>query len=110
MESKARFSIIQTTYIDDEVGEEIINAILSQKLAACIQVHEISSFYHWDGALNKSKEKLLVIKTKASLYQKVEAEILKYHNYETPEIIESEITNGFKGYLDWVEEEVNSPS
>ena len=110
MESKGKFSIIQTTYIDDEVGEDIINAILSQKLAACIQVHEIDSFYHWDGALNKSKEKLLIIKTKTNFYERIEAEILKYHNYETPEIIQSDIINGFKEYLDWVEEEVGSPS
>ena len=102
------FCKIETTYIEDEVGEDIIKALLAQKLAACIQVHEIGSFYHWDGELNTSTEKLLVIKTTEERYESVEAEILRYHNYETPEIIKIPITGGYQDYLDWVKEEVKT--
>ncbi|MCI5144629.1 MAG: divalent-cation tolerance protein CutA, partial [Candidatus Electrothrix sp. AR3] len=62
----------------------------------------IQSFYHWQGKVNCDDEKLMLIKTKRSLYPEVEQLILRWHTYDTPEIILLPIENGFSGYLDWL--------
>ena len=45
------------------------------------------------------------MKSKKELYKEIENEILSVHSYETPQIICYDITDGYKGYLDWIGEE-----
>lgn len=102
---KEKYCLVITTYADEENGKKIIDALLSQRLAACVQMMPIQSFYHWQGKIANDQEKLLLIKSKASLYSEIEATILRYHTYETPEIIQVPINTGFAGYLHWLGEE-----
>lgn len=99
------FCVVITTYSDEKVGKSIIGSLIENKLAACIQVQNIESYYHWKGEVNCDNEKLLYIKTKKSLYKDVEQKILENHDYETPEIILLPIERGFKDYLNWINEE-----
>ena len=102
-----KYCLVITTYTDEENGKKIIDALLSKRLAACIQMMPIQSFYHWQGEIAHDQEKLLLIKSKTSLYSKIEATIIRHHAYETPEIIQLPVTAGFTGYLDWLEKECN---
>lgn len=102
---KDKYCLVITTYADEENGKKIIDALLSERLAACIQMMPIRSFYHWQGKIADDQEKLLLIKSKASLYSEIEATILRHHAYETPEIIQVPIDAGFTGYLHWLERE-----
>lgn len=99
------FCIVLTTFSDDANARKIIDAILSERLAACAQVLPIQSFYHWKGKVNCDDEKLVLFKTRTSLYEKVEQLIVSHHAYETPEVIQVPVTDGFSGYLSWIEEE-----
>lgn len=101
------YCVVLTTYSNEDIGKKIITSLLESKLAACIQVQSIESFYHWKGEINCDNEKLLLIKTKKSLYDNLEKTILIHHDYETPEIILLPIEAGFSGYLDWINEECN---
>ncbi|MCI5223518.1 MAG: divalent-cation tolerance protein CutA [Candidatus Electrothrix sp. AR4] len=96
------YCIVMTTYADESNGEKIIDALLSERLAACVQVMPIQSFYHWQGKVNRDEEKLVLIKTKRSLYTKVQESIIANHAYDTPEIIQLPISNGFPDYLKWI--------
>jgi periplasmic divalent cation tolerance protein len=100
-----QFCVMMTTYADPSVGRRLIDGLLSQRLAACVQSIEISSAYRWKGAVHNDKEVLLLIKTRASLYPQVEAFIKANHNYEVPEIVKVDITGGFPAYLNWITEE-----
>lgn len=102
---KEKYCLVITTYADEENGKKIIDALLSERLASCIQMMPIRSFYHWQGKIADDSEKLLLIKSKASLYSEIEATILRHHAYETPEIIQIPIAAGFAGYLHWLEKE-----
>ncbi|QIR75536.1 divalent-cation tolerance protein CutA [Sulfurospirillum diekertiae] len=99
------FCLITTTCPDEQNAKSIIHLLLEQKLAACIQMQAVQSFYHWEGKLCESCEQLLLIKTRSSLFQKIEALILKHHPYTTPQIIQLPIEQGLKAYLQWIEEE-----
>jgi len=97
--------MVITTFADDANGQKIIDALLAARLAACVQVMPIQSFYHWQGKVNRDTEKLVLIKTKRSLYAQVQKTILAHHAYEVPEIIQVPITDGFPGYLRWLRTE-----
>ncbi|MCI5220335.1 MAG: divalent-cation tolerance protein CutA [Candidatus Electrothrix sp. LOE2] len=100
-----KYCLVITTYADEENGRKIIDALLSERLAACVQVLPIQSYYHWQGKIAGDEEKLLLIKTKSSLYPKVEKAIIAHHAYELPEVIQLPISAGFSGYLNWLEKE-----
>lgn len=96
------YCIVITTYADEGNGRKIIDALLSERLAACVQVMPIRSFYHWQGKVNCDDEKLVLIKTKRSLYAEVQESIIANHAYDTPEVIQVPISEGFPGYLNWI--------
>jgi len=102
-----KYCCILSTAPNVKEARTLAGLLLSGKLAACIQlVPNLESHYRWKGKKEASKEVLLIIKTKASLYKKVERAILKAHSYEVPEIICLPIAKGSKSYLDWISKEV----
>ena len=88
---------------EDFDAEPLARALLAQSLAACVQVGSaITSLYRWKGAVEKSRERLLLIKTRAELFPKVEAAIRALHPYEVPEIIALPVSEGHAPYLAWL--------
>jgi len=94
--------VITTTYSKEE-ADTLTEAILSQKLAACIQISEIESRYFWDGKLERNYEYKLEIKTTKDNLTKLKEFIKSKHSYEVPEIIAIPIIDGNKEYFDWVD-------
>jgi len=99
------YCMVITSFSDDENGEKIIDALLAERLAACVQIMPIQSMYHWQGQLCRTQEKLVLIKTKRSLYPQVQQAILAHHAYEVPEIIQVPINDGLPAYLSWLRSE-----
>lgn len=100
------YCMVMTTYADAAVGARIIEALLGERLAACLQTLDIGSHYRWKGDVVHDQETLLLIKTKAALYPTVEARIKALHSYEVPEILRVPVTAGFAPYLRWMDESV----
>ncbi|MBL8160788.1 MAG: divalent-cation tolerance protein CutA [Anaerolineae bacterium] len=98
------YCIVMTTVSDAEVGKRIIDALLAGRLAACVQVLPITSYYTWKGAVSTDAENLLLIKTRAALYAQVEACIKAQHSYDVPEIVQVPITAGSAAYLGWIDD------
>ncbi|MCI6989741.1 MAG: divalent-cation tolerance protein CutA [Campylobacter sp.] len=96
--------LIQTTTDDLNVAKNIAKSLLSNSLCACVQISKIESFYTWDGEIKNNSEHLLNIKTTAS-FERVENEILKLHNYKTPEIIGINLDKINQNYKFWLEKE-----
>ena len=91
--------IVQTTTSNEEEAKKIAKILIQDKLAACVQLKDIESLYNWDGKLCCERETLLSIKTKKELFSKVKSKILELHSYDTPEIIELDISNISEDYL-----------
>lgn len=102
------FCLITTTFPDEQSAKTVIQFLLEQKLAACIQMQTVQSFYMWEGEQCKSHEQLLLIKTRSALFKKIEEIILKHHLYTTPQLIQIPIEEGHKAYLNWIEEETTT--
>jgi periplasmic divalent cation tolerance protein len=95
--------MVITTAPGREEAENLAEGILDNRLAACVQMSDIRSFFLWQGAPKRENEILITIKTAEKRYAELEAYILEYHPYDVPEIIRIPITGGLPGYLDWLD-------
>jgi periplasmic divalent cation tolerance protein len=76
------------------------------KVAACAQIDgPIISVYRWEGAVRTDQEWRVLYKTTAERYPELEAHIKQTHDYDTPKIIATPVTQGSAAYLSWVREE-----
>jgi periplasmic divalent cation tolerance protein len=98
-----KYCIVVTTYSREKAGSRIVNALLASKLAACVQVFPIRSFYSWKGGISRDRENLMLIKARSRDFEAIRETILRNHDYEVPEIISVRIDKAHAGYLGWLE-------
>ncbi len=90
---------------DATTAKKIATAVVTAKLAACVNiVANVNSVYPWQGVVKSCDETLLIIKTRQALYPKLEAEIRTLHPYELPEIVMVSLDNALPAYLNWIDE------
>lgn len=65
--------IIQTTCSDKNQAKKLAKVLLEKRLAACLQLSNIESFYKWEGEFCNDNEVLLSIKTKKRILKKLKA-------------------------------------
>ena len=92
--------VITTCSNEDEA--RIKEALLKEKLAACISSFDVSSSYIWKEKIEEAKERMLFIKTKKERCKDVMHRIKQLHSYELPEIICIEF-DGSVDYLKWID-------
>jgi periplasmic divalent cation tolerance protein len=97
------YCVVMCSCPSDEHAEKLARSIVEHKLAACVQISPIRSFYEWKGEIHNEEERLLFIKSSTQLYSELEAFISKNHPYEVPEIIQLPVHKGLKRYLDWID-------
>ena len=95
---------VVTTTNSKKNAKKVANTLLQKRLAACIQIDKILSYYTWQGKIERQKEYRLTIKTQKRHYKKIVKTIKKLHSYDTPEIIKINIDKADKSYAKWVEE------
>jgi periplasmic divalent cation tolerance protein len=98
------YLIIKTTCADEKEAQKLAKILLKEKLVACVQISKIKSFYHWQGDLNCDSEYEISLKTKQQNYQKIADIIVQNHDYELPQIIAIPIVQGYKKYLEWLDD------
>lgn len=105
-----QYIIVMITTPNREVGEEVANTLLGKRLAACINmIAPINSLYTWEGKINYDEEVLLIVKSRADLFEdQLIPAVLSVHPYEVPEILALPIVMGSAGYLKWMDEATRS--
>jgi len=99
--------LLFVTVPDLENAKKIARGLVSEKLAACVNIAaEFQSVYRWEGKIEESNERLLLIKTLRDNFTKAESWIKKNHPYSVPEIIAVPILEGSSDYLNWLKESV----
>lgn len=99
----ADYIVIMTTLPNRESAKDMARGLVEDQLAACVQLVDIQSVYTWKGEVQEDSEVLLLIKTRADLYDAAEVYIQTHHPYEVPEIVQVPITAGASAYLEWVD-------
>lgn len=101
---KTEFCIVLTTTNNDDNKKLIVETLLENRVAACIQSLPIESHYIWEGKVCSDNECLLVIKSTQACYAEVEKLIVELHSYEVPQVVKLPFIEGFNPYLSWLEE------
>lgn len=98
--------IVLTTVPDEESAVKLTEALLQQRLAACVHRMPMGvSTYRWQGAIETASEFTLLIKTRRSLWVELRTMIAGLHPYQTTEIVAVPVFAGHTGYLKWIEDE-----
>lgn len=92
------FVIIQTTCHTKQEAKAIAKVLVQKRLAACIHMSEIESFYMWSEQFCNDNEVLLNIKTKKENFKKIKSKIKELHSYDVPEILCIKIDEMSKEY------------
>src|SRR5438034_10380563 len=80
--------IALTTVGDADAARRLARALVSEHLAACVNVVPgIESVYRWQGAIESAAEHLVVIKTTAQGWPRLLARLETLHPYVLPELV-----------------------
>lgn len=100
----SEFLVVFITAAPGEEAQRLAQALVREKLAACVnRIPGVESTYAWEGRIERDAEDLLIIKTRADLFDRLMARVEALHGYDVPEIIALPVTNGSDGYLGWME-------
>jgi len=100
--------VVLVTVGSADEGQQIAQALVSERLAACISVvGPLRSTYRWQGEIVHDQELLLMIKTRLALFGTLEARVRQLHSYTTPEVIAVPVTAGSAPYLEWLRAETH---
>ncbi|KAK1694361.1 hypothetical protein QYE76_011058 [Lolium multiflorum] len=95
--------VVYVTVPNREAGKKLSESIISEKLAACVNiVPGIESVYWWEGKVQTDAEELLIIKTRESLLSALTEHVKANHEYDVPEVIALPISGGNLKYLEWL--------
>ena len=104
MSDPSDYGVLLTTAPSRDEAAKIAKLLIDEKLAACVQLVPIESFYVWEGKTQNEAEVLLLAKTRTDLFEPAMARIKDIHPYSAPEIVGTQFLAGFKPYLDWISE------
>jgi len=77
---------------------------VEERLAACCNiVPGVESVYRWKGEVAHDGEVLCIFKTEKALFKALRERVSGLHTYEVPEVIALDISEGDRGYLEWLE-------
>ena len=96
--------MLMTTLPDKPQAVEMAKFMLAERLAACVQLVPVESHYVWNSEMTEAGEYLLLVKTRADLFDAAMAAIKARHPYEVPEIVTVDFTAGFAGYFGWIDQ------
>lgn len=98
--------LVYMTVETTEEAEKIASHLVEKRLAACANMIEgMKSIYWWQDKIEKSNEVVLIVKTKASLFEELTEEVKKLHSYSCPCIVSVPITDGNNDFLSWIDKE-----
>lgn len=98
--------IVITTVPDENLAVKVSEALLQQRLAACVHALPAGrSMYRWQGKIEVATETTLLIKTTDARYPELEAALKRLHPYEVPEILALSVTQGLPAYVKWILDE-----
>ena len=97
--------LILSTAGSPEEAARLAEALVAERLAACVQVSPVESWYRWEGRVERATEQRLEIKTRAGLASAAIDRLQALHSYAVPEAVVVPIAGGSDAYLNWLNNE-----
>ena len=97
---------IYSTFPTSDEAEKAAALLLDQKLVACANIMAPHmALYRWKGQVERAQEFVVIMKTRAELFDKVKETIIGLHSYECPCIVSWPIEAGHAAFLEWIGDE-----
>ena len=101
--------LVLVTHPSKEHAERITRGVIDAKLAACVLVTDVKSFYNWEGQLNEDDEVVTLLKTSTDKLADLEKYIETNHEYDVPAIISFQ-ANANESYGNWLSAQLSDNS
>mgnify|MGYP006062553825 CR=1 FL=1 len=98
--------LVLVTHPNKEHAERITRGVIDAKLAACVLVADVKSFYNWEGKLNEDDEVVTILKTSTDNVADLEKYIEANHDYDVPAIISFQ-ANANDSYGNWLGQQLD---
>ena len=103
--SASRVVIVLTTLPADADAGAFGEALVTERLAACVSIGaEMTSVYAWKGAIERARERSVLMKTVTANVPLIKARLATLHPYDVPELLVLPVADGGETYLAWVRE------
>ncbi|HBP54049.1 MAG TPA: divalent-cation tolerance protein CutA [Synechococcus sp. UBA8638] len=79
--------LVLTTCADQASADQLARRLLEQRLAACVSLLPVTSYYHWQGELQQEREVQMLIKTSPEQLPGLLEALTRHHSYEVPELV-----------------------
>ena len=98
-----RALLVYTTYPSIVEAERCGRALVERRLCACVNILPgMVSHYWWQGAIERGEEVVMLVKTRASLAEKVALAVKELHSYTTPALMVIALESVDQAYLTWL--------
>lgn len=100
--------IAYVTCSDISEAERIGRALVSERLAACVNLlPSLRSFYWWQGRVDEAAEIILIAKTSVAQSEALVARVRALHSYTVPCVVLVPVVGGNADYLAWLRGELD---
>jgi periplasmic divalent cation tolerance protein len=97
--------VVLVTTASEEEATTIGHDVVKQGLAACANILALNkSIFQWEGKLAEEREFLMILKSRADLFEDLAVAIKRLHSYKVPEIVGIPIVKGSQDYINWLVE------
>jgi periplasmic divalent cation tolerance protein len=102
--------LVLVTAPSTDKAAELARALVEEGLAACGNILPgLRSIYRWEGKVQDEAEVLLLLKTRAALFEPLRARIVALHPYQVPEVLRVNVAEGHAPYLAWILDSTRAP-
>ena len=106
MNELLQVAVLTTTVESAEDAQQLAQAAVQLRLAACAQVEAIASHYVWQGQLSRCDEWRLVFKTLPCAVARLQHWLAAQHPYDVPQIL-LRLEASSAPYMQWLRAQVD---
>ena len=101
--------LVYVTVKDKDEGLFIAQKVVEKRLAACANLYpQIKSIFNYQNQIQTQNEAVLIFKTTAQVYDKLERFIIEIHSYDDPCVLKLPIEGGAADFMNWITNTVSS--
>lgn len=100
------YTFVYITASSKDEAEKIARALLEKKLAACVNIFPIKSFFWWQNEIQSAEEYAMIVKTRSEKFSELRDFVKSIHSYTVPCICSFSVERGLREFLDWIDKTV----
>ena len=103
--------LVYATFPSLDEAERIGGRLVDDGLAACVNILPgMVSIYVWQGQRQRDAECAMVIKSRASLADRIIETVRAMHPYDNPALVVLDIAGGSPPFLQWILSQTETPN